>query len=267
MTETIRILFIDDEANILRSLERVFLDDEYEILTARSASQALEILSDISPVQVVVSDYRMPQMNGVELLRTVREKWPETVRAVLSGYADTEAIVSAINDGQIYRFIPKPWNDTELRMAIAAAVKQYQRLQKEILYAGSMQKKIDNLERENSFLVQRIAVFDDGIAAGEILDILPAGVVVLDETMKIVQCNREARLLLQTAAGSEQGDDQDLQVPEDLGSFLKNSAFSNGQGTHLMFGSLSVLVHAALLESRSCERFLVAVLTRETTDD
>ncbi|MDD2335713.1 MAG: response regulator [Geobacteraceae bacterium] len=267
MTETIRILFIDDEANILRSLERVFIDDEYEILTARSVSQALEILSNLSPVQVVVSDYRMPQMNGVELLRTVREKWPETVRAVLSGYADTEAIVSAINDGQIYRFIPKPWNDTELRMTIATAVKQYQRLQKEILYAGSLQKRIDDLERENSFLVQRIAVFDDGIAPGEILDILPVGVVVLDETMKIVQSNREARLLLQAAAGGEKCDDQDLQGPDDLSIYLNNSAFSDGQGKHLMFGSIPVLAHAALLESRSSDRFLVAVLTRETTDD
>ena len=152
MTEAIRILFIDDEANILRALERVFLDEEYEILTARSASEALEILSSVSPVQVVVSDYRMPQMNGVELLRTVREKWPETVRAVLSGYADTEAVVSAINDGQIYRFIPKPWNDVELRMTIAAAVKQYQRLQKEICMPRACKGKLTTWKGKTLFL-------------------------------------------------------------------------------------------------------------------
>ena len=267
MAETIRILFIDDEANILRALERVFLDDDYEILTACSAGEALEILSRLSPVQVVVSDYRMPQMNGVELLRTVRENWPETVRAVLSGYADTEAIVSAINDGQIYRFIPKPWNDVELRMTIAAAVKQYQRLRKEILYAESMQQKIDDLERENSFLVQRIAVSADGIAPQEILDNLPAGIVVLDGTMKIVQCNREARSLLQSAAVDKKCDDRDPRIPEDLCDFLEESVFGSGQGKRLVFGSIPLLVHAALLENRSSDRFLVAVLTRETTDD
>jgi len=267
MTETIRILFIDDETNILRALERVFFDDDYEILTACSAGEALEILSRLSPIQVVVSDYRMPQMNGVELLRTVREKWPETVRAVLSGYADTEAIVSAINDGQIYRFIPKPWNDVELRMTIAAAVKQYQRLQKEIHYAESMQQKIDDLERENSFLVQRIAVSADGIAPEEILDNLPAGIMVLDGTLKIVQCNREARSLLQSAALDKKCDDPDPQLPDELCAFLEGSVFGSGQGKRLVFGSIPLLVHAALIEHRSSDRFLVAVLTRETTDD
>jgi two-component system NtrC family sensor kinase len=267
MTEPIRILFIDDETNILRALERVFLDEDYEILTARSASEALEILSCVSPVQVVVSDYRMPQMNGVELLRTVRETWPDTVRTVLSGYADTEAIVSAINDGQIYRFIPKPWNDLELRMTIASAVNQYKRLRKEIQYAESMQRKIDDLERENSFLVQRVAESEDRIASEEILDNLPAGIVLLDGNMKIVQCNREARSLLQAAAGDESCNGPDLQVSEVLRGFLEKIACMSGQGKRLAFGSISILVHAALLENRDSDRFLVAVLSRETTDD
>jgi two-component system NtrC family sensor kinase len=267
MTEVIRILFIDDEANILRSVERVFLDKEYEILTAHSASEALEILSSVSPVQVVVSDYRMPKMNGVELLRTVREKWPETVRAVLSGYADTEAVVSAINDGQIYRFIPKPWNDVELRMTIAAAVKQYQRLQKEIMYAESMQRKIDDLERENSFLVQQIAVSDNGITPQEILDNLPAGIVLLDGDMTLVQCNREARSLLQATAGDKCSDDTALKIPKDLAVCLRSSDCCCREGNHLFFGSIPIMVHAALLESRNCEKLLLAVLTRESTDD
>lgn len=156
MPEQVRILFVDDEANILRAITRVFLDDTYEILTASSGNEALEILSCCSPVQVVVSDFRMPQMNGVELLRKIRKQWPETVRLVISGYADTAAIISAINDGQIYRFIPKPWDDTDLRMAIATAVEQYRRQRKEKLYAESILKKIDDLEKENSFLVRCI---------------------------------------------------------------------------------------------------------------
>ncbi|MRR53737.1 MAG: response regulator [Deltaproteobacteria bacterium] len=266
MTETVRILFIDDETNILRALERVFLDEEYEILTAGSAGEALEILASVSPVQVVVSDYRMPLMNGVELLRTVREKWPETIRAILSGYADTEAVVSAINDGQIYRFIPKPWNDTELRMTIAAALKQYQRLRKEILYAENMQKKIDDLEKENSFLVQRIAFADDGGACREILDNLPVGVVVLDRNMKVIQSNEAARALLQTAAAEETSTAAGANLPGCLREFLEIAVPGSAQGRRLLFGTIPVLVHAALLETRSSDTLLLAVLTRETAD-
>lgn len=267
MTEAIRILFIDDETSILRALERVFLDEEYEILTAASAGEALEILASISPVQVVVSDYRMPLMNGVELLRTVREKWPETIRAILSGYADTEAVVSAINDGQIYRFIPKPWNDTELRMTIAAAVKQYQRLRKEILYAENMQKKIDDLEKENSFLVQRIAFAEDGGGCREILDNLPVGVVVLDSTMKIVQSNGAARALLHAAAVEENSTDHGSQVPGCLRDLLESAVPGSDQGRRLRLGPVPVLAHTALLESRSADTLLLAVLTRETADE
>ncbi len=267
MTEEIRILFIDDEINILRALERVFLDEEYEILTAGSAGEALDILSSIAPIQVVVSDYRMPQMNGVELLRTIREKWPETIRAVLSGYADTEAVVSAINDGQIYRFIPKPWNDTELRLTIAAAIKQYRRLRKEILYAESMQKKIDDLERENSFLVQRIAADDDCLSHREIINNLPAGIVVLNRDMKVVHCNREARTLFDNDDGTKACIEPGLPVPENLRTFLEGPACTRALGEHLLFGGIPVLARAALLEDRNNDKFLLTVLTRETTDE
>src|SRR6266536_904479 len=109
MDEQIRILFVDDEKNVLRSLERTFLDEDYEILTATTGAEGLAVLQNNSPVQVVISDYRMPEMNGVDFLRKVCNQWPETVRIVPSGYADTASIVSAINEGQIYKFIPKPW--------------------------------------------------------------------------------------------------------------------------------------------------------------
>jgi two-component system NtrC family sensor kinase len=266
MSEPLRILFIDDEENILRALERVFFDDDYEILTAGSADEALQVLSRVSPVQVVVSDYRMPLMNGVELLRTVRAQWPETVRAVLSGYADTAAIVSAINDGQIYRFIPKPWDDTDLRMTIAAAAEQYKRQRKEILYAESMHKKIDELERENSFLVRCIAASIHGITPQEILDNLPAGVVVLDEKSNNVTCNHEARSLLMAHADNGRYDTNDLHVPESLLEFLSNDTLTCAKGKRMFFGHSAVFVRATGIESRG-GKVLVAVLVKETRDD
>src|SRR5664279_3494055 len=125
MEEQIRILLVDDEKNVLKALERTFLDEEYEILKASSGIDGLSILESVSPVQVVISDYRMPEMNGVDFLREVCKKWPDTVRIVLSGYADTASIVSAINEGEIYKFISKPWNDDELKVAIANALERY----------------------------------------------------------------------------------------------------------------------------------------------
>ena len=125
MDEQVRILCVDDERNVLKALERFFLDDEYEIITALSGQEGLELMGSVGPVQVVISDYRMPGMNGVDFLREVCRCWPDTVRIVLSGYADTAAVISAINEGEIYKFIPKPWNDDELKVTLINALERY----------------------------------------------------------------------------------------------------------------------------------------------
>ena len=110
-TVPIRILFVDDERNVLRSLERLFLEEEYEIFTADSGLEGLEILERSGSFQLIVSDYRMPSMNGVEFLSEVCRRWPETERMILSGYADTAAIVAAINEGPVsYTHLTLPTN-------------------------------------------------------------------------------------------------------------------------------------------------------------
>lgn len=123
--DQIRILCVDDDRNVLRALERVFMDDDYEIVLAGSGDEGLNALEESGPFQVVISDYRMPVMNGVEFLKEVYKRWPETVRIVLSGYSDATAIVAAINEGHIYKFIPKPWNDNELRITIQNSLERY----------------------------------------------------------------------------------------------------------------------------------------------
>ena len=124
------ILCVDDEKNVIRALQRLFLEEDYVIFPATTAAEGLEILAREEGIQVVISDYRMPGMTGVEFLREVCQCWPETVRIVLSGYADTAAVVAAINEGQIYKFVPKPWNDEDLKVTIANAVDMY-RLQRQ----------------------------------------------------------------------------------------------------------------------------------------
>jgi eukaryotic-like serine/threonine-protein kinase len=115
-----RILFVDDDErilNALRSLVRV----EYDVVTATDGEQALEAVQS-EAFDVVVSDQRMPRMSGVELLRRVREIAPDTVRILLTGYSDLASMIGSINDGEIYRFVSKPWDNGELARILNEAV-------------------------------------------------------------------------------------------------------------------------------------------------
>ncbi len=144
MGESIKLLCVDDERNVLRAMERIFMDDDYEILTAASGEEGLTLFEENPGIQVVISDYRMPGMNGVEFLRQVFETYPDTVRIVLSGYADTASVVAAINEGQIYKFVAKPWNDEELRQTVAKAVESFALHHQN----KELEKELDDLKRE-----------------------------------------------------------------------------------------------------------------------
>lgn len=115
------VLFVDDEANILSSLQRLFRPAGYHILTASSGAQALEILEQ-EPVDLVISDMRMPGMDGAAFLEQVGKRWPDTLRILLTGYADITSTINAINKGQIYRYISKPWEDSDIRFTVQHAL-------------------------------------------------------------------------------------------------------------------------------------------------
>lgn len=119
-----RVLFVDDEANILQSVRRVMRKSDVEIETTTDAGEALRMVA-ANPFAVVISDQRMPRMEGVELLEKVRVHSPDTVRIILTGYADVQASVDAINKGAVYRYLNKPWEDDDLRNTIRQAVDQY----------------------------------------------------------------------------------------------------------------------------------------------
>jgi diguanylate cyclase (GGDEF)-like protein/PAS domain S-box-containing protein len=118
------LLLLDDEENILRALSRVLRRDGYQILVARSAQDAFALLAK-HDVHVILSDQRMPEMNGTEFLRRVKDLYPNTVRIVLSGYTDLKSVTDAINQGAIYKFLTKPWDDKELRSTIAQAFQHH----------------------------------------------------------------------------------------------------------------------------------------------
>ena len=152
-----RILFVDDEENVLRSLKRLFMSEDYTVLTAPSGPDGLAVLKEVE-VPVIISDQRMPVMTGAEFLEKSRELSPDSVRIILTGYADVEAAIGAINRGGAYRYVSKPWNDNELLLVIKDAFDKY-RLVKENKYLTELTiQQNDELKKwstELEFYVQQ----------------------------------------------------------------------------------------------------------------
>jgi len=119
MNKVYKLLFVDDEVRVLRSLKSLFRRD-YEVLVANSGQKALEILAT-DQIDVIVSDQRMPNMTGNELLALVNQRFPQVMRILLTGYVDKEAIIKTINEGEIYRYIHKPWDNNEIRAIVKQA--------------------------------------------------------------------------------------------------------------------------------------------------
>lgn len=117
------ILYVDDESDNLVSFKAVFRR-QYNILTAQSAKEALDILSR-EAVSLVISDQRMPKMTGVELFEQIKDLYPDTIRMVLTGYSDMQAIIDAINKGNVYQYVSKPWQADELKVVIQNALETH----------------------------------------------------------------------------------------------------------------------------------------------
>jgi len=151
----LRILLVDDELNVLKSLKRVLVRSGYDVMTASSGFEALEILA-ANQVEIIITDFRMPEMSGADLLRQVKINWPDCVNLVLSGYADFKSVVELLNQGLVFRFLEKPWVDSELLENISEAkVKYEQRRAKRVrdqLLMGSMSGLI---EIDNNGIINR----------------------------------------------------------------------------------------------------------------
>lgn len=195
MGEPPRIICVDDEPGILKSLERLFLDDDYELYTATTVEEGLAILEEKAPVQLVISDYRMPGVTGVDFLRQVCERWPDTVRVVLSGYADAVAIVEAINLGHIYKFIPKPWNDDELRTTVGNCLERYDLTLRNRRLSEELAWKNAELTEMNDRLERIIAERTEELRASEeryrtVVECAPVGISTATFDGGVICCNR-----------------------------------------------------------------------------
>lgn len=119
MEDKAKLLFVDDEVRIVNLLKMMFRST-YDVFTATSGQEAMEIIKS-QRIDVIISDQRMPEMLGIELLKNVREASPNTMRILLTGYSDLAAIIGAVNEGEVYRFVNKPWDQEEIKTIVAEA--------------------------------------------------------------------------------------------------------------------------------------------------
>lgn len=189
------VLLVDDEENILSALKRLLQRDGYRILTAGGGLEGLAMLAS-EPVDVIISDRRIPQMAGVEFLRQVKPLYPDTVHMVLSGYTELQSITNDINEGAIYRFLTKPWDDDLLRGHIVDAsrskemVVEHKRLSQELALANEQLREL-LAERERQLQRDEVVLS----VAQEILQLLPLPNVGVDADGLIVAANAEADVL------------------------------------------------------------------------
>jgi CheY-like chemotaxis protein len=155
--ERSRILIVDDEEAILETMQFTF-EGEYDVLTSTDAQGALRLLEEHAPVAVVISDQRMPNMTGVEFLARVFEAHPNTVRIILTGFADMDAIITAINDGHVYAYITKPWEPDDLKQAVRRAVDHYE-------LTVENERLLTELRRSNVLLEAVMDQLDQGAVA------------------------------------------------------------------------------------------------------
>jgi diguanylate cyclase (GGDEF)-like protein len=214
------LLLVDDEPNILAALKRQMRGANCRILTASSGQQGLELLES-EPVDVIVSDQRMPGMTGVEFLRVVKTSHPDTVRMVLSGFTELQSVTDAVNEGAIYKFLTKPWDDTQLRAHIEEAFRhkemgdENRRLGLE-LRTANLELASANRQLEDVLEQQREQIRRDGISLDIVREALlrvPMAIIALDEDRQVAYANLAARKLFGKGDGLL-GSNADEVMPE-----------------------------------------------------
>lgn len=146
-----RIMLVDDEPNVLKALARALARPEYDIETFASPAEALR-RAQTAPFDLVMSDYRMPQMDGVSLLIELKALQPDMMRLILSAYGDLEAIMAAINKAEIYRFTSKPWDDYDLKRTVEHALTQHDMLLENRRLADQVRRQQLQLNRQEAAL-------------------------------------------------------------------------------------------------------------------
>ena len=216
------LLLVDDEENILRSLKRTLRRDGYNIYTADGGINGLEIL-DQHEIGVIVTDQRMPVMIGAEFLSKARERYPGSVRIMLSGYTELNSVTDAINKGAIYKFLTKPWEDDLLRANIQEAFEYYElrreneRLNSELQDINSkLEKRVEDRTREAMLSMRSLQI------AHDMLEQLPVVVLGIDIDGVIVAANKEAHRVFNNNGSGLIGRQAQKVLPKTVHSLIES---------------------------------------------
>jgi FixJ family two-component response regulator len=200
------LLLVDDEPNILAALKRLVRRDGYQVFSASGGKEGLELLAQ-HKIDVIVSDQRMPGMTGVEFLRTVKTQYPDTVRIVLSGFTELQSVTDAVNEGAIYKFLTKPWEDQQLRDHIAEAFQHKEMADENHRLNLEVRNANHELAKANRQLEDLLKQKQQQIKCGEVsLDIVreallhvPQPVIGLDDDELVAFVNIAAQNLFSEA--------------------------------------------------------------------
>jgi DNA-binding NtrC family response regulator len=144
MNETATILVVDDEPSVRRALQRLFTREQYRVVEAGGVTEAVKALGS-HPIDLVITDYSMPDGTGLDLLLKMKARYPHIVRMIITGKADLHAVIAAINDGHVYRFVLKPWDNEELCLSVRLALEQAKLLSENRKLVGRLQEQEDML--------------------------------------------------------------------------------------------------------------------------
>ena len=230
-----RVLLVDDEPPILRSLARLLAFEPYALVVASTGKEALELL-DQAATAVILSDYHMAGMGGAELLRAARLRSPDTSRILFSGHIDVELIRSAVNAGEVYRFLTKPWNDDELLLAVRHGVERCQLMRHNRLLNQRSEEQNSQLKRFNAELELMVASRTEALElrnraltlSQEVLDGLPVAVIGVAPDGQVALANDMARRIF---PGLLPGESANASLPE---PFWAWSAGAFKEGSSLM---------------------------------
>jgi response regulator RpfG family c-di-GMP phosphodiesterase len=248
------VLCVDDEKNIMNSLQRLLRKENYDVLTADSGAAGLKIMSE-REVHLVISDQRMPDMSGVEFLAEVKEKHPDAIRIILSGYTDVSSITEAVNRGHIYKFLLKPWNDENLRVEFRQALNQYdliqdnRRLHQQVIQRNEELKKInENLEDLIAARTRELAMQNQALELSHaILEDIPVPIVGVGAEGFVALINRRTQSLEGIGVRIRVGDNtQDVfagEILEAIGKVLSGGESLRIGGLDFAGGRFDLDIH------------------------
>lgn len=188
------VLLVDDEDSVLRSLRRFLVREGFQVETAPSADVAVEMLDGGMSPQVVMTDFRMPGMDGVTFLRHVKERWPAVQRVLMTGFADMHVIEAAINQSAIYRFLAKPWDDAGLIATVRSAMEQWQLETENARMGALIREQNRQLAESNRDLEEKVEERTKVIARAKkewevAFDALSDPLMIIDRGFRIVRGN------------------------------------------------------------------------------